>query len=100
VASFSFCGSAARAVPVCGGAVLVVGRFGAFPPCLLFSSAVVRSLPFPSFPVGCWAPAFVAAGLPVPPFVVRVPLLGRVPVPLAAGWRVRSLPRFVAAVVA
>lgn len=99
MASFVSGRSVARAVPVCGVAVLVVARWGAFPPCLLLPAGRLRPsllAAFPPFPVGAWAPAFGAAGLPVPAAVVRVPLRGRAPVPLAGGFRVPSVARCVA----
>ena len=80
VASCSFCGVAVRSVAVGGGAVVVVSRVpAALPACLLFPAAAVRPsllALFPTFPPGLWSSAFVAAGLPVPPLVVRVPLGG------------------------
>lgn len=99
VASLVLARSVVRAVPVLGVAVLVVSRRGALPPCLLFPASRFRvSLlgAFPAFPVGGWAPAFAAAGLPVPASAVRVPLCGRVRVPLSRGFRVPSVPRAVA----
>lgn len=103
MASFVLSGSLVRAVPVLGVAVLVVSRRGALPPCLLFPVGRFRPsllVAFPPFAVGGWAPAFAAAGLPVPASVVRFPLAGRVRVPLASGFHVRSVPRAAAGLLA
>jgi hypothetical protein len=89
VASFAFGGFSSRAVPVAGGAVLFVCRVPAvLPSCLLFPAAALRPsllALWPPFRPGPWGAVFVAAGRPVPPLVVRVPLRsGRVVRPVVA----------------